>query len=463
MNYNDLFIYDKLPDPLSQEELYSYFEKMHFGDVDARELIIIHNIKIVLSRVMKVFNKTPYDKKELISIGLIGLIKSVDTFDISKNSQFSSYSIKCIDNEILMFLRKEKKYLNDDSLDRPINIDSDGKELRLEDTLSDENSDVLSFYERKEINMIIRHLVEELTGRDKEIITLYYGFVDNKILTQNEIADKLGISRSYVSKIITKLLNSMSTRLKEYGIVEFSSVDVFKLEKDDPKDISVKMKGNENMPRNLKSIYEYFSNFSREQINEMLSKLTDEERDLITLRYGSDLDNPTTSLEWTQEHRNKFYGCLIPKMKNLLFNAKHESHKKNAIAPIKTKKTKQQSTSTLENRQEQKNNIDNNILMSKEDYAKILELLSSPLFKQLMSTLSPKEAIIIGLKFGYLDGKFYTTEFVANLLGIDELEVIDLTKKVLSNYKENINQIIDTLTRVTTDEPIKLKYENKKH
>ena len=120
MYYNELFIEDKLPDPLSQSELYSYFEKMKSGDTKAREIIIKHNIKLVFNQVMKRFCNMPYEKKELISIGLIGLIKSVDTFDISKDRKFSSYAVKCIDNEILMFLRREKKYSKEQSLDTPL-------------------------------------------------------------------------------------------------------------------------------------------------------------------------------------------------------------------------------------------------------------------------------------------------------------------------------------------------------
>lgn len=108
MEYDDIFIVSKAPKPLPKSELYDYLKKYSLGDVEAREKIIKHNIRLVINQVKKNFPNTPYERKELVSIGLIGLIKGVDTFDIEKKFAFSSYAIRCIDNEILMFLRKEK-------------------------------------------------------------------------------------------------------------------------------------------------------------------------------------------------------------------------------------------------------------------------------------------------------------------------------------------------------------------
>ena len=126
MNSNDLFIEDKLPEPLNSKELNFYFEKMHAGDTKARKVIIEHNIKLVLFQVEKFFNHTPYEPQELVSVGIFGLIKSVDTFDTSKKIQFSSYASKCIHNEILMFIRKCKKHLNDNNFDNVISVDKNG-------------------------------------------------------------------------------------------------------------------------------------------------------------------------------------------------------------------------------------------------------------------------------------------------------------------------------------------------
>ena len=204
MNYDDLFIESKLPNPLNNKELISYFEKMRAGDKLAREIIIRHNIKLVLNQILKKFGNSQYEKKELVSIGLIGLVKSVDTFDISKDKQFSTYATRCIDNEILMFMRKGKKYSKEQSLD----------------TLSDETADFVAEYERKESIKIIRELVNELEGREKEIILLYFGFYDDKQYTQEEIANIFDISRAYVQRLIQNTLNNLSIKLNQKGIVE---------------------------------------------------------------------------------------------------------------------------------------------------------------------------------------------------------------------------------------------------
>lgn len=109
MNYEELFIESKLLKPLPKKELYSYLEQCKQGNLKTREQIIIHNIRLVLNQIIKKFANTSYDKKELVSIGIIGLVKSVDTFDLDKKFEFTTYAIRCIDNEILMFLRKAKK------------------------------------------------------------------------------------------------------------------------------------------------------------------------------------------------------------------------------------------------------------------------------------------------------------------------------------------------------------------
>ena len=138
MNYEELFIEsNKLPKPLSKKELYSYLEQYKQGDLKAREQVIIHNIRLVLNQVSKKFANTPYDKKELVSIGVVGLVKSVDTFDTDKNFEFATYATRCIDNEILMFLRKGKKSAFDQSINTPIGTDKEGNEKKIEDILED--------------------------------------------------------------------------------------------------------------------------------------------------------------------------------------------------------------------------------------------------------------------------------------------------------------------------------------
>lgn len=223
MNYNNFFVDYELPAPLSESELYECFKKYKSGDKMVRNFIILHNIKLVISRVIKKFSNVPCDKKELVSIGLVGLIKSVDTFDISRNIKFSTYASKCVDNEILMFIRKQKKYLNMDSIYETIMTSEDGKQKNLEDVLPDENANFLDYYDKKESYEIIRNVIEDLKERDKCIIKLYFGFIDNKLYKQEEIANKLGISQAYVSRVLARVLKIIKLKLEREGVIETSS------------------------------------------------------------------------------------------------------------------------------------------------------------------------------------------------------------------------------------------------
>lgn len=190
------------------------------------------------------------------------------------------------------------------------------------------------------------------------------------------------------------------------------------------------------MPR-LQTIYEYFKNYTKEQVDEMLTKLTEEEKSLITIRYGEDLSNPV-SIKLTKEQTDKFYGSLVPKMKRLLSNLTGERKPRQKKEKIQ-QQSKEQTTS-------------NNEEMSKEDYIRILELLRTPSFEQIMSTLSVKEAVIISLKLGYIDGKYFKTEAISDFLGIDPIEINEIMKKGLSVYKESINNFIDSAIEVVTDQ-----------
>lgn len=466
MNTNELFIEGhKLPKPLSKQEVYDLLDKIKQGDEKARTKLVEHNIRLVLSEVIGKFNRVEYDKKDLVSIGNLGLMKAITTFDTSKKVEFSTYAIRCIDNEILMFLRKLKKYANDDSLDRTINHDKDGNELKLEDTLSD-NIDITEEYTDNETHRIIREVVKDLPDRDRKIIMLYFGFYNDKTHTQKEIADMLSISRSYISRLITKIVKQVGKILEEKGLIELRTPQK---PKDTFKSKNKIEEGGKKMSRRLQTIYEYFNSYTKEQIDDMLEKLSEEEKILITLRYGEDLNNPESS-KLNKEQRNKFYSSLIPKMKRLLANPNKEikQRKKKRKIPepitnnlieessnvIPTKKTInekliQQPSENDEIIKQEYSNIES---MTKDDCLKILGLLRTPSFNQMMSVLSVKESVIISLKLGYIDGKYFSTNSIAEFLGIEQQEVIDTIKKVLLLYKENINQFIDNAIQIAIEE-----------
>lgn len=223
MYYNELFIESKLPNALSKQDSYKYLQKYHNGDKFAREILIKHNIRLVLYQVVKKFGNTQFEQKELVSIGIIGLIKSIDTFDITKCYEFTTYATKCINNEILMFIRKNKKYINDSSLDSVVSINKDGEYLTILDTLTDDRKDFVSCYEDNLIYQIIRVIVSKLPKREKTIVMLYFGFKDNKIYNQCEIAEKLNLSQPYVSRLLNKTLEEITNYLVDNGLIEITN------------------------------------------------------------------------------------------------------------------------------------------------------------------------------------------------------------------------------------------------
>lgn len=202
---------------LSSKETTYYFEKYkNEGDLDARKILISHNILFV-SYISAKFAKDYYgliDFEEFFEVGLEGLIKAVDTFDIGKSNAFTTYAFVCINNQIKMFLRKAKKYILNSSFETVLATDKDGNNEKLEGKLKDSNVNIESDYESKETILIIRELVELLPDRDKEIIKLYYGFYDNRCYTQSEISEKVGLSQVYISRLILKIIRLLRIELE---------------------------------------------------------------------------------------------------------------------------------------------------------------------------------------------------------------------------------------------------------
>ena len=203
---------------LSNEETYDLFIKYRNGDKEAYKKIIYSNIKLVLNQVNNKFNTVEYDKEELISIGLVGLIKGVQTFNIEKNYKFSTYAIRCIDNEILLFLRKLTKIKKIDSLDRVLYEDED--KIRLMDVVSDKTDCIESLINNNTLNEIIIVLLDE---KEQLIIKLYFGFYNNKLCNQTEIAKVTGYSQPQISKIIKKILYKIKNKLVIEGLIEVNT------------------------------------------------------------------------------------------------------------------------------------------------------------------------------------------------------------------------------------------------
>lgn len=217
----ELFVDPNVPQPLSKEETIELFYKMQAGDFNARQKLIEHNIRLVLNIVIKNFYSNFWEKQELVSVGIIGLIKSVDTFDITKGVNFSSYAIRCIENEILLFIRNNNKYQKNCSLDETLYSDDKG-DIKLQDTLIDMKSDFVLDYENKEIYEVIRKIITGLAERKRLIVEMYFGFNNEKPMSQRDIANKLGTTQVSISRNLSKILKQISFILEQKDIIELS-------------------------------------------------------------------------------------------------------------------------------------------------------------------------------------------------------------------------------------------------
>lgn len=207
-----------------------YFKKYQMGDQKARERIILHNIKLVFYEVERKFKNTGYERMDLIQIGMIGLIKGIDHYDLPKKIKFSTFAVRCIDNEIAMFLRKGKKIAKDDSLETIISFTSDGDELKLVDILFEENLDVVQMLSNQMIYEMIIKIVKQLPSPEKEIVKMYLG-IDVEPISRCDIAQKFGMSYLQVSRIIRRQKEFIKQKLFEHGFIEMEHCQKIKRNK----------------------------------------------------------------------------------------------------------------------------------------------------------------------------------------------------------------------------------------
>ena len=207
---------DTLPPPLSKEEETRTLRELAEGSESAKQLLIEHNLRLVVY-IARRFENTGINLEDLISIGTIGLIKSVNTFDCEKNIKLATYASRCIENEILMFLRKTGSHKAEVSLSEPLNTDWDGNELLLSDVLGTDNDMVMRPLEDDVDRQLLSDALSKLSEREKTIITMRFGLSGVKELTQKEVADLMGISQSYISRlekrIIVRLKREMSRNM----------------------------------------------------------------------------------------------------------------------------------------------------------------------------------------------------------------------------------------------------------
>ena len=208
----------RFPSPLTPNEEAHCSRRPPSGDADAKNILVEHNLRLV-AHVVKRYHGTGFENDDLISIGTIGLLKAISTFDHTKNTRFATYATTCINNELLMLMRSSKKHKNDVSIEDPIGYDKEGNEISLLNILASDDEDIL---DKVELGMQVKKLYlfikNALCHREKTVIQLRYGLCGNGEMTQREIAKKLGISRSYVSRIEKKALEKLALQFKNSEI-----------------------------------------------------------------------------------------------------------------------------------------------------------------------------------------------------------------------------------------------------
>ena len=296
MLYDEIFVsIDSLPEPLSNEEAIELLIKAKNNDIESRNKLIEHNIKLVIYIVNKRFSYTNYSKKELVSIGINGIFKAIQNFNINKRINFSTYLAKTITNEILVYMRDDKINIkNVESIYEPLIIDED---ILLIDILS---SDI--DLENDYINYVIHHYIDELVvnlpDKKRNVIELYYGFNGNDKMTQIEVGNKLNTSKQNVNKILTETNELLKEKLIKEGIVELKS-----------------KKERKQTP--YKSIYEYFKDYTKEEIDYAISKLNDYDIELLRLKFWKDFN--ISDNKKLNRHENKlFYTGAVRRVKKLI-------------------------------------------------------------------------------------------------------------------------------------------------
>ncbi len=206
---------DNLPPPLSKDDEQKALKLLEEGNTKGRELLIIHNLRLVVY-IAKKFESTGIGIEDLISIGTIGLIKAVKTFKTDKNIKLATYASRCIENEILMYLRKTTQHKNDISIDEPLNYDSEGNELLLSDVLGTDSDMVIRGIESEvEIELLLKE-ISKLNDRERQIMEMRFGLGKyKKELTQKQVADIVGISQSYISRLEKRIIKQLKENLEK--------------------------------------------------------------------------------------------------------------------------------------------------------------------------------------------------------------------------------------------------------
>ena len=205
---------EALPPPYTDEEEEIELKLLASGDDKVKDRLVEHNLRLVVY-VARRFENTGVDLDDLVSVGSIGLIKAINSFKVDKNIKLATYASRCIENEILMFIRKSSTHKKEVSIDEPLSVDWDGNELLLSDILGSDSDVVTREMEEDEERKIVRAAVSDLSDRERIIVELRFGLGNGRELTQKEVADALGISQSYISRLEKKIMSRLRKKIEE--------------------------------------------------------------------------------------------------------------------------------------------------------------------------------------------------------------------------------------------------------
>ncbi len=206
---------ETLPPPLTKEEEETVFNELRRGDNSHRDLLVVHNLRLVVY-IAKKFDSPSAGAEDLVSIGTIGLMKAVKTFDPDKNIKLATYASRCIENEILMFLRKASNSKTELSFDEPLSTDWDGNELTLTDVLGTEPDEISEDIELEDEKRLLRSVLQSLPEKERGIMYLRFGMNGNEVLTQKQLADRMGISQSYISRLEKRILKKIKDEMQKH-------------------------------------------------------------------------------------------------------------------------------------------------------------------------------------------------------------------------------------------------------
>lgn len=328
MNKNSLFVV-KAPEPLPSDVQLDYFKRLRNGDLSVREELINHNINLVIHVVKTRFYDTQYDMNDLVSEGIIGLMTAVDTFDYDITPKFSTYAVKVIENQILMLLRKpDKKNI---SLEETLYTKNEENGLTLGDTLRDKNVDLEEEHLSKDLSQIIIKLIDEIEDeRERDIVRESFGFGCERV-SQRVLAEKYKVRQPTISRILSKSIRIIAYKLELMDLIEIPSKQRERLNFDELIELIEKNKVKINIPqvenktnKRFRTIYEYFEEFSHEEVDEAISYLNPRDERILFLRFGGDFNNPVVSEEWNSSVRSSFYNHVIPKIREILHAIKEK-------------------------------------------------------------------------------------------------------------------------------------------